>query len=164
MFQGSRTTGSAAPNSPGLLPAGPSCSQLGLLGADQVAQRQGEEWGAGRPAPHGWDVHAAGTCFPVQAGIGRLGAGAAAFSPSDATAGPSLVVRGGEPRARAGDAGSRCGPGRFRVPPGDEAREPQLPSPPAEGPAAAAREGPEARSPCPQLEKAHTERPKIKGG
>ena len=32
MFQGSRTTGSAAPNSPGLLPAGPSCSQLGLLG------------------------------------------------------------------------------------------------------------------------------------
>ena len=55
-----------------------------------------------------------------------LGAGTGAFSPSDATAGPSLVVRGEEPRARAGDTGSSCGPGRFRVPPGNETREPPL--------------------------------------
>ena len=53
----------------------------------------------------------------------RLGAGTGAFSPSDATAGPSLVVRGEEPRARAGNTGSSCGPGRFRVPPGNETRE-----------------------------------------
>ena len=86
-----------------------------------------------RLTPQGGDLHPAGKCLRgsgqnrEQTGVGvtgfRLGAGTGAFSPSDATAGPSLVVRGEEPRARAGNTGSSCGPGRFHVPTGNETRE-----------------------------------------
>lgn len=110
--------------SPELFPAVTPRPQEQTTVALWQSRRCGER---GRLTPHRWGSPCRRDVLPVvQVGIGRLGAGTGAFSPSDATAGPSLVVRGEEPRARAGDTGSSCGPRRFRVPPGNEAREPQL--------------------------------------